>query len=195
MYYHLKLNGALVEEGDPVGAGQAIGLSGNTGWSTRPHLHIEVKDFLYNSLPLLFGDVPENYGVVYPGGSYVSGNEETPAVSTSEYSSCLEDTFAYRGLFLDSDIPCSVAQSGVKYPLQGEAFTGGQVQVAQYSNLEKQWMYSCSELDEDGLFDTEILFDSDILGSSAYLMISPAAETRCASYQGWDRSILVRIAD
>ena len=69
------------------------------------------------------------------------------------------------------------------------------MQVAQYSNLNNEWMYSCSGLDRDGYFDTEITFDSEFLGSSAYLMISPASESRCASFQGWDRSILVRIQD
>ena len=41
-YLHLKENGALVEVGQEVQAGEAIGLSGNTGWSTDPHLHFQV---------------------------------------------------------------------------------------------------------------------------------------------------------
>ena len=41
-YYHLKYNGALVEVGDSVARGQIIGLSGNTGHSTKPHLHFAV---------------------------------------------------------------------------------------------------------------------------------------------------------
>jgi hypothetical protein len=195
IYYHLQLNGALVNEGDRVGAGEPIGLSGNTGWSTRPHLHIEVKDFLYNSLPMLFEDVSENQGVLYPGGSYVSGNVQTAPDPALQYSSCREDTFSYRGLLLDSEIPCSVAKEGQAYRLLGEAYVGGQVQVAQYSNLNKEWMYSCAALDQDGYFDTEIIFDSEVLGSSAYLMVSPASESRCAAFQGWDRSILVKIRD
>jgi murein DD-endopeptidase MepM/ murein hydrolase activator NlpD len=41
-YWHLKLNGAIVENGQQVTAGQVIGFSGNTGWSNGPHLHFEV---------------------------------------------------------------------------------------------------------------------------------------------------------
>lgn len=41
-YVHLKKNGAKVKEGDKVNAGDVIGYSGNTGWSSGPHLHFEV---------------------------------------------------------------------------------------------------------------------------------------------------------
>jgi murein DD-endopeptidase MepM/ murein hydrolase activator NlpD len=41
-YYHLQQDGALVGPGDRVEAGQLIGLSGNTGHTTVPHLHFAV---------------------------------------------------------------------------------------------------------------------------------------------------------
>ena len=41
-YYHLAKNGALVDVGDTVSRGQKIGLSGNTGHTTMPHLHFAV---------------------------------------------------------------------------------------------------------------------------------------------------------
>ncbi|PHN02931.1 hypothetical protein CRP01_29435 [Flavilitoribacter nigricans DSM 23189 = NBRC 102662] len=41
-YVHLKYKGALVEMGDTVRAGQAIGISGYTGFTSVPHLHFNV---------------------------------------------------------------------------------------------------------------------------------------------------------
>jgi murein DD-endopeptidase MepM/ murein hydrolase activator NlpD len=41
-YYHLQQDGVLVEPGERIAAGQRIGLSGNTGHTTTPHLHFAV---------------------------------------------------------------------------------------------------------------------------------------------------------
>ena len=41
-YFHLAQNGVLVGPGDQVAAGQMIAVSGNTGYTTTPHLHFGV---------------------------------------------------------------------------------------------------------------------------------------------------------
>ena len=41
-YTHLKVNGSLVRKGDQVTIDDHIGYSGNTGWTTGPHLHFTV---------------------------------------------------------------------------------------------------------------------------------------------------------
>jgi len=43
VYAHLRANGVLVRSGQQVEAGQRIGVSGNTGYSTAPHLHFVVQ--------------------------------------------------------------------------------------------------------------------------------------------------------
>ena len=42
-YVHLTRDGALVEVGDVVAQGQVIALSGDTGDSSEPHLHLHVQ--------------------------------------------------------------------------------------------------------------------------------------------------------
>ncbi len=41
-YNHIKRNGSIVKEGEIIEIGQLIGYSGNTGWTTGPHLHFSI---------------------------------------------------------------------------------------------------------------------------------------------------------
>ena len=43
VYAHLKENGVYVRVGQKVGVGQPIGISGNTGYSSGPHLHFVLQ--------------------------------------------------------------------------------------------------------------------------------------------------------
>jgi hypothetical protein len=57
-YAHLQLGSIRVAAGDQVTAGQLLGLLGNTGNSTAPHLHFQLSDgpdiLTSNSLPFVF---------------------------------------------------------------------------------------------------------------------------------------------
>ena len=53
-YWHLQKDGALVKTGDTVLQGQAIGKSGNTGYSAFPHLHFEVVKISKGQVPTWF---------------------------------------------------------------------------------------------------------------------------------------------
>ncbi len=53
-YYHLKKGGVLVKVGDTINKGDLIGYSGNTGYSSGPHLHFSVSkvDPKYRQRPI-----------------------------------------------------------------------------------------------------------------------------------------------
>ena len=58
-YFHLQVDGVLVSPGERVEKGAKIGLSGNTGFSTGPHLHFQVSaaksDKESRPVPVVFG--------------------------------------------------------------------------------------------------------------------------------------------
>lgn len=57
---YMHLNRGTVAVGDLVRQGQKIGVSGNTGWSTGPHLHVQVQQncgsWWCQSIPFRFGE-------------------------------------------------------------------------------------------------------------------------------------------
>ena len=66
-YWHLRKNSITVNVGETVVTGQVLGLMGSSGFSTEPHLHFELGEFLndvytkrdpwngtYNTLPSLW---------------------------------------------------------------------------------------------------------------------------------------------
>ena len=71
-YVHLTKNGALKKEGDIVIQGESIALSGNSGWSSGPHLHFQLNKcidtdprenytwYSCNSIPLTFKNTSEH---------------------------------------------------------------------------------------------------------------------------------------
>ena len=61
-YFHLHPRGTLVALADTVAAGDPIGLSGDTGFSCRPHLHFVVYQPVQDSLlsiPTRFRNIPD----------------------------------------------------------------------------------------------------------------------------------------
>lgn len=73
-YAHLKLNGSAVKEGDSVKKGQLIGYSGDTGFSSGPHLHFSVFinriDGSRTFIPTKFRTLNNEATILVEGNSY-----------------------------------------------------------------------------------------------------------------------------
>ena len=86
-YYHLRQNGVLVELGDRVVAGQKIGLSGNTGNSSMPHLHFGVYRAAakgkFQSIPVQFSSIDGIVRTPRRGGLYQAVSIQSSARSES----------------------------------------------------------------------------------------------------------------
>ncbi len=75
---YLHLSTVSVEVAQRVAQGEALGMSGGTGWSNAPHLHVQVQrsapgSYWQQSTPLRFAEV-RGGGVPRQGNDLVSGN-------------------------------------------------------------------------------------------------------------------------
>jgi murein DD-endopeptidase MepM/ murein hydrolase activator NlpD len=85
-YVHLKQNGSLVKPGDYVLAGQAIAYSGNTGRSSGPHLHFDVRipraDGKMMSVPIRFQNPDGQAWIPEEGEFLYAWHPNSPPFST-----------------------------------------------------------------------------------------------------------------
>jgi murein DD-endopeptidase MepM/ murein hydrolase activator NlpD len=72
-YVHLTRDGALVDVGDRVKRGQTIGISGDSGSSTEPHLHFHVQSCSgCPTKPVTFRNTRPHPGGLEQGQSYTA---------------------------------------------------------------------------------------------------------------------------
>ena len=182
-YWHLEQGGALVEAGDRVERGEVIARSGNTGFSTAPHLHFEVTDLFLQSLPVRFHDLEDLGGTAFAGRALRSENAQVPSEEPPEISGCPADLYAFMGVILDEGTPCTAVEAGSTWSVSGVSHGDDrEAVVARFQDGE--WTYDCLGTDADGGFRADLTWTD---GPGAYLMIGQG-EGDCSFGQGWYHS-------
>jgi hypothetical protein len=191
-YYQLQLDGALVEVGDVVDRGQIIALSGNTGWSARPHLHLQINDLLYQSLPVRFEDLRDTSDGMAFGRDvpFTSTNTRQAPDTPPRWSTCPEDLFLWLGVRLSPGLPCTAAVRDRPYEISGVQF--GVFDEAVWATSDGSWDYRCTETSAGGAFSGSLVFDG---ARAPEVLIAGAGEGDCTLSTGWPYSPRITILD
>ena len=157
-YLHLKRAAVLVNEGQIVEAGQVIALSGNTGFSSVPHLHFQVQDATGQSIPAHFEDVPDD-GVPKQGQTYKSANEGSGTTKYVAESLLPKDAFERNSINLTQcDLPAHLLRCDASYKITGKVFTpASKVAVFLMSSRGGKAVLSVfAPVSSDGTFTAEL---------------------------------------
>ena len=184
-YFHLDTLGVLVELGERVCAGQLVALSGNTGFSTGPHLHLEVRDFVALAAQFGFEELVPTTGGAPVNGVTLVGSVVEPDVCGDSPAFFEPRTYEHRGVLLDETTPRAV-EIDRPYPMSGRVTDGSAfLQVGRWQPRIGGYAYECHAVDEDGAFSIELTWSAALYDpSSAYMHLSAAAED-CFSNGGW----------
>lgn len=158
-YLHLAPRSAKVREGELVAAGQVIALSGNTGFSSTPHLHFHVQDSTGRSLPVKFADVPGE-GKPAEGTSVTSANDGTGTSQYAGESHLPPDIFQANSIeLLTRNLPGHLYRSSREYPLRGRLNSDAYKKVAIYfmSTSGGQALHTVyADVTPDGFFEANL---------------------------------------
>lgn len=155
-YLHLAAKSATVAEGDLVAGGQIIARSGNTGFSSTPHLHFHVQDASGKSIPVKFQDVAED-GIPKPGAKVTSANDGTDTAQYAGQSFLPPGIFSGNSIMLITrNLPGHLFRAGQVYRVKGRLTKSESAQVAIYFMSAKggNALYTTyAKIDNDGFFE------------------------------------------
>ena len=103
-YVHFCQNCVAVNVGDNITSGNYnLGYAGNTGWSTGPHLHFELRDFEENCTVKY--NLEGASGELTVGQTYSSTNNAAYSWNDNNLSKYTGSVFSKSGISLTSNIP------------------------------------------------------------------------------------------
>lgn len=193
-YHHLQQFGALVDVGDSVCRGEAVGLCGNTGYTSGPHLHFALTDVSHRTIP---SRVPTSrdrrFPFVVPETTYVSENRRNSPCKSTSYSRIPRDAFTHQGVLLDRKLPLVVERKKTSSRLSG-TYYGDHPQIAVHRKLagDGDWIDECVEVDADGGFQATLQWPDSEIDPGFYWFMITGADEECQS-PGWAWSYKVRV--
>jgi hypothetical protein len=171
--------GVLVEEGDQVCAGQAVGLCGITGYTTGPHLHFAVFDAARQTIPVRFREAAKaqrGWGLVVPGARYRSENRRQVGCEAVEASRLGRLAFAHQGIVLEAELP-TVFDGRDRVKIAGR-YHGALSHVAVVMRREGGVEEAiCAPVEADGRFVLEWSWQR--FSGGVYLFMLTGANERC----------------
>jgi hypothetical protein len=193
-YYHLRELGALVEPGEQVCAGQVIGLCGNTGFSSGPHLHFALTDSTRHTVPVRIWEARERgYGFVVPETEYTSENKIRAQCRDRGFSQIPKEAFAHHGVILNGELPAVIDDPDQSHLVQG-TYHGDHPNIAIHRKLIDggSWIDECVPVDEDGEFSARIKWPTKRFEAGTYWFMITGADKDCLA-PGWAWSYKVQV--
>lgn len=177
-YAHLDFSGVKPVPGQLVASGQCIALSGNSGFSTGPHLHYEVLNPSQSSMPSGFSEVSRPDGIALKDDIVVSQNElSTAAVDDYVETTLPVDVFTENGVSLIAPTPpAHFLTAGETYLVRGRTLDGSNTVCAAIVEFGGTATGTCQDslasvLDED-VFSFEFTIDETLSGNFLVGIIS-----------------------
>lgn len=124
-YLHLQRDTIRVHEGQRVARGTTLGSTGNSGFSTQPHVHFAVVDVHGRSVPACLEGVA---GGVPTRGLATSTNTapaSAPSLNEPAPSTIPRDAFRDHGVMLFSELPARRWAAGDHLRVRGRVATPG----------------------------------------------------------------------